>query len=253
MSFDHEWLSLREPFDARARSPRLRDAAVTWLAGEPRATITDLGAGTGATFRYLAPHLEGGVEWTSVDHDPTLLDLATAATGGRGVLVDLARELPALGGLVTASAFFDLVSSSWIERFVAALEGRPLYATLTVDGRDRIEPEDPDDAWVTAGFRHHQTETDKGFGIAEGTRAHTTLVLALRRHGYRVDEARSDWTIRSPRRILAPLLGGMAERAAEYSGDRARAERWLERRLSRRITVTVGHRDLFALPGAPRC
>ncbi len=250
MGFDGEWLSAREPFDARARAPRLRDAAASWIASQPGGTVTDLGAGTGATFRYLAPHLPDDVEWTFVDQDRALLDVATASTGARGLCVDLASTLPPLGDLVTASAFFDLVSSAWIERLVDALAGRPLYATLTVDGEDRLDPCDPDDDWVSTAFRRHQTETDKGFGVALGPEAHAVLAQSLRARGYRVDEARSDWVIRSPRKVLGPLLGGMATRASELTGDSARAEAWLDRRLSGSLTVTVGHRDLFALPGA---
>jgi hypothetical protein len=78
--FTASWLALREPHDARARAPQavavLGPAAVSTAA--PRAVV-DLGAGSGANFRYLAPRLGGAQTWTLVDHDDALLDAAEHA------------------------------------------------------------------------------------------------------------------------------------------------------------------------------
>ncbi|MEL6546361.1 MAG: class I SAM-dependent methyltransferase [Myxococcota bacterium] len=250
MSFDKEWLDLREPSDTRARSPRIREFVASWLNQQPRATITDIGAGTGSTFRYLDSHLHTKVEWTFVDYNETTLRDAAYSCGATPVLQDLAQGFPSFGDLVTASAFFDLVSVEWIEKFVDALDGRALYATLTVDGVDQITPLDEDDAWVAECFRRHQTETDKGFGTAAGPDAHQLLCNSLRARGYRVDEASSPWHLRGERSLIHALLTGMAERATE--SDPVRAKQWLERRIGSPLTVTVGHRDLFAVPGGSR-
>ncbi|MDJ0891981.1 MAG: class I SAM-dependent methyltransferase, partial [Gammaproteobacteria bacterium] len=72
--FSGEWLALREPVDDRSRSGTL----VTRLsarAPEGRLRVLDLGAGTGANLRYLAPRLGGEQEWLLVDHDSSLLGL----------------------------------------------------------------------------------------------------------------------------------------------------------------------------------
>ena len=78
-SFDAGWLALRGPADAAARSARLtRRLADALVDGGARpARLLDLGAGTGANLRYLAPRLAAaGVAqqaWRLVDYDPDLL------------------------------------------------------------------------------------------------------------------------------------------------------------------------------------
>ena len=67
------WLALREPADAAARSTELLEALVALL---PRSglVIHDLGCGTGAMGRWLAPRLPGPQRWTLHDRDSDLLD-----------------------------------------------------------------------------------------------------------------------------------------------------------------------------------
>jgi hypothetical protein len=86
--FSAEWLALREPHDADARAaeligllrtqpPLTRNGAEA--APVPRA-IVDLGAGSGANLRWLAPRLGGEQAWLLVDHDSALLVAAETAT-----------------------------------------------------------------------------------------------------------------------------------------------------------------------------
>ena len=95
--FDADWLSQREPFDRAARDPGLETAFVDALRAnhhshallsdspgdrsiEPRAMrLADLGGGTAANFRALAPRIDGDQHWVLFDHDPLLL----AAAPGR--------------------------------------------------------------------------------------------------------------------------------------------------------------------------
>ena len=74
--FTAEWLHLREPLDAASRDATL----VEWLPqiGGTR-HVVDLGAGTGANLRYLAPLLGGAQEWLLVDDDAPLLAAADDA------------------------------------------------------------------------------------------------------------------------------------------------------------------------------
>ncbi|CAN5400184.1 hypothetical protein BH09PSE5_BH09PSE5_01950 [soil metagenome] len=90
--FSAEWLSLREPFDARARARAAQDLRLAdWLlsirsaaarsrssdgAGPPVPSplrIVDLACGTGASLRALGPLLGENQQWLVVDHDAALL------------------------------------------------------------------------------------------------------------------------------------------------------------------------------------
>ena len=69
--FSADWLGLREPFDATARDRALAGSMA--LTQKP-CHVLDLGAGTGANVRYLAPLLGGEQIWTLIDHDAGLLE-----------------------------------------------------------------------------------------------------------------------------------------------------------------------------------
>jgi SAM-dependent methyltransferase len=76
--FDADWLALREPFDHAARSLHLAQRLAERLPVRPR--LVDLGAGTGSMFRFLAPIIGRGQDWTLVDADAALLDDAFGRT-----------------------------------------------------------------------------------------------------------------------------------------------------------------------------
>jgi SAM-dependent methyltransferase len=83
--FDADWLRNREPWDALARDRQASGwglpALQAWTAArlaqrEARGgvlQVLDLGSGTGANLRYLAPRLGGDQRWCLVDHDAALL------------------------------------------------------------------------------------------------------------------------------------------------------------------------------------
>ena len=271
--FSADWLALREPADARARDacsglldalPRCAAPATAAAhAGTVDAAaplqVLDLGAGTGANFRYLQPRLRGAPHWTLADHDRALLDVAVAraATTARlaTTVVDLAAALESLafpaGGLVTASALLDLVSGPWLARLAdrcRAARAQVLFA-LTYDGRCTCRPTEPDDVKIIALVNRHQ-RTDKGFGPALGPAAAHAAAAQFALRGYRVRRARSDWRIDASEPALqAALLGGWAQaaRAIEPAAG-AQVDDWLERRrrhlANGRSQLTVGHEDL---------
>ncbi len=272
-AFSADWLALREPADTRARdSAGLLDAlnqrAPVFAAeaqasvvdgGTSRRRVLDLGAGTGANFRYLQPRLKGTCHWMLVDHDRALL--AEAATrAGRDVpleasVVDLAAALESLSipdrGLVTASALLDLVSGPWLTRLAArcrAARAEVLFA-LTYDGRASCRPVEPDDADIVALVNRHQRR-DKGFGAALGPAAAATAAAQFVAVGYRVRRARTDWQLEGSEPALqAALLEGWAQAAQEMRPEsRAQVEDWLRRRRRHlahgRSRLTVGHEDL---------
>ena len=244
--------------------------------------VIDLACGTGANLRWLAPRLGGAQQWLVVDHDAALLQRWPACLGlpegrrqsrlhhsGNGFSadivrqqLDLAQDLEALpwhaAQLVTASALLDLVSAAWLHRFVAAATAArvAVLMALSVDGRHRFAPRDAADAGVAALFEGHQ-QRDKGFdGPALGVAAGPALMLALRRAGYSVSHARSDWWLdsRQDTQALAlqrALVDGMAGAATEQQPAAAATVRaWQQRRLALAAcsTLRVGHIDMLALP-----
>lgn len=260
--FSAEWLTLREPYDAAARHPDLLGAVRDWRPGDGL-TVMDLGAGTGANFRALAPWLGGEQKWRLIDHDGALLDHAVAATAAwaavRGMAVETAASGLVLRGpdgtirlrmirqdlaqsdaldlvgtdLVTASALLDLVSADWVERLAAACHraGAAVFATLSYDGRIAWAPTDPDDARVTQAFNRHQ-RSDKGFGPALGPDGASHLAATLGRCGYAVATGSSDWVLGpADRPLQSALLDGIAAAArATEPQDRPAIDAWAERR-----------------------
>ena len=276
--FSAEWLALREPVDHRSVNGTVREAVVAWIGARDHIDIVDLGCGSGSNLRGLAPILSASQRWRLVDWDRALLDHARAAlaawadesrntadglalrASGRRIEVwfdqadlakDHARVLEKPCDLVTAAAFFDLVSTAWIAGFCDALAHRrlPLYAVLTYDGRESWTPADGGDAAMLAAFHAHQ-ESDKGFGPAAGPRAIKTLRDALEAHGYVVVvSGESSWRMnRDDADMIAALAAGSA-RAAVESGkvSESDAAAWLAARRDA-DTCRIGHVDLFARP-----
>src|SRR5258705_10769178 len=69
-----DWLALREPFDAAARSEALTRALAAALPRDRPLKAVDLGAGRGSNVRYLASRLpQQPQEWLLVDEDARLL------------------------------------------------------------------------------------------------------------------------------------------------------------------------------------
>src|SRR5580765_2302390 len=77
-----DWLALREPADAAARSVSLTRevAAALGIPSGGALRILDLCSGTGSNVRYLAPRLLTPQDWLLVDRDAELLARAPAST-----------------------------------------------------------------------------------------------------------------------------------------------------------------------------
>ena len=282
--FELDWLDLREPHDAAARSEALAEALIARLPARPR--LMDLGAGTGSLFRWLAPRIGRAQAWTLVDQNREMTEAAFDTIADRAEQVGLKVTFPnrrtllvhAPGGAwrvealiadlahapdnlplhnadaVVCSALCDLVSVPWVERMAAALRV-PFYACLNVDGRDRFLPPVPGDAVVARGFARDQGR-DKGFGgRALGPKAVAEIARAFGARGFEVQSAASDWVLRGgpATALMSELVFGHAEAAlAQDRRQGAQISAWRERRLQQsslgRLQARVGHRDVLALP-----
>ena len=266
-----DWLDLREPADHRARSVELAGELAAALRPGP-VRILDIGCGSGATTRWLAPLLPGPQEWELLDRDPALLALVpdrTAAVRDRGgapvacstrraeITALTARDLATFSA-VTASALVDLLTATEIDGLAAACAAArvPALLTLTVMGPVEIDPPDPEiDAEVTAAFDAHQRRTVVGRPLL-GPDAARATVQAFRRHGMTVHTADSPWRLDDGDRILtARWLTERVDAAVEHQPDlQMRATEALHRRLMNRapLRAVIYHIDLLALPiGGP--
>jgi hypothetical protein len=240
-----EWLALREPADAAARSGEL----AARLARHLRAplVIHDLGGGSGAMGRWLAPRLPGPQRWVVHDRDADLLELAA----GPGVEVrqtDLARLTAtdvAGADLVTASALLDLLTADELGGILTACAGVPVLFALSVAGRVALTPAEPLDARIAAAFNAHQRRNGLlGPDAVAAVRAACPGVL-VRPSPWRLGAADA--------RLAAEWLEGWVAAACEQEpGLTADAAAYRERRLAQAaagtLAVTVDHADLLVLP-----
>jgi hypothetical protein len=248
-----EWLLLREPADAAARSAELVERLRRRLAKAGPLLIHDLGGGSGAMGRWLAPRLAGQQHWVVHDRDAGLLELAVA-TGPAAVTVearrsDITRLTPhdlAGASLITASALLDLLTAEGLVRMLRVCTGRPMLLTLTVVGRVILNPADPLDARIGAAFNAHQRR-----GGLLGPDAVATAVKELgaevlvRPSPWRLDAAHAD--------LMAEWFDGWVAAACEQDPAlAAEAGAYRDRRLAQaaagELAVTVDHADLLVLP-----
>jgi hypothetical protein len=263
--FSAAWLTLREPYDRRARNAAVQDAVAQAFASRDYVAVVDLGCGTGATLRAVSALLPQRQHWRLIDHDGDLLAGAMTASAAVSPAIAIATEMLDLAAgpeqalereadLLTMSALLDLVSTDWLDRLVAAAARQrlPLYAALTYDGRVALIPPSRDDGTVIAAVNRHQL-TDKGFGPALGPAAANLAVERLRRNGFAVITGASDWCFgASDRDIQTAMLEGWAQAAGEMGIAAPVLGAWLAERLEHvaagRATMRVGHVDLFANP-----
>jgi hypothetical protein len=288
--FTAEWLALREPADAAARSGRLLQAVAARFAPETNLTILDVGAGTGSNARYLAERLHMQQQWLLLDHDPSLLieasqrlrawgearglvvsrDEGAWRVEGEGLAVTFATRLADVADLslsselfldrrlVTASALLDLVSASWLESLASECRqaGAAGLFALTYDGRIDCSPEEPGDEDIRQLVNEHQ-RGDKGFGPALGPSACTVAAECFGALGYSVEREASDWHLEPDAGELQhQLIEGWSRAAVQMAPDRSAFIReWTDRRLTHVLEghsrLVVGHEDLAVwLPGA---
>jgi hypothetical protein len=247
------WLALREPADAAARAPDL----VGHLPPAGRWIIHDLGCGTGAMGRWLAPRLSGPQHWVLHDRDADLLKLAAIDVPGVTIETrrsDVTRLCPAdLAGasLITASALLDLLTEDELNGLVGLCAGAgcPALLTLSVVGHVELNPADSLDGRVAAAFDAHQRR-----GRLLGPDAVTAAAEAFGRRGAEVLVRPSPWRLGSAHAGLAAewftgWLGAACEQEPELADDLGEyGRKRLEQAKAGRLAVILHHADLLAQP-----
>jgi hypothetical protein len=253
-----DWLVLREPADAAARSAELAERLGRHLAAADRLVIHDLGGGSGAMGRWLASRLPGPQHWVVHDRDARLLELAVAdPPGGDSVTVearrsDVTRLAPgelAGASLITASALLDLLTARELARLLGACAGCPLLLAVTVVGRVTLTPAEPLDALMGAAFNAHQRR-----GRLLGPDAVAAAVDVLRGTGAEILVRPSPWHLDAAHAGLTAewFCGWVAAACEQEPTLAAEAGAYRDRRLAQvaagTLAVSVDHADLLVLP-----
>jgi hypothetical protein len=262
------WLALREPADAAARSPELAELLKRALPSTGRHVIHDLGCGTGAMGRWLAPRLPGPQHWVLHDRDADLLELAAAeppgpAADGATVTLeakpsDITRLAPddlADTSLITASALLDTLTAEELAALVTvcASTGCPILLTLSVVGRVELTPPDPLDRLVAAAFDAHQRRTTDRGGLL-GPDAVALSVQELGRLEAEVLVRPSPWRLGASEAKLAVewFIGWIGAAREQQPELIAQTGDYRRRRLAQAevggLAVGVEHADVLALP-----
>jgi hypothetical protein len=262
-----EWLALREPADAAARALDLVEQ-LGRLPETGRWVIHDLGCGTGAMGRWLAPRLSGPQHWVLHDLDLDLLEVAAVEAPGPAAdraavsvepkqsdITSLHQRDLAGASLITASALLDVLTEDQLAGLVSVCAGAgcPALLTLSVVGRVEVIPADPLDGRVAGAFDDHQRRaTDRGRLV--GPDAVGFAVEEFARLGSDALVRPSPWRLGPLQaELAAEWFTGWAAAACEQQVDLvAETGAYRRRRLAQaragRLAVTVGHADVLILP-----
>ena len=246
-----EWLDLREPADAAARSAELVECLNDHLPGG-HLVIHDLGGGSGAMGRWLAPRLRVPQHWVVHDRDAGLLELAVCSAPNsitvEARMSDITRLTPgdlAGASLITASALLDLLTATELAQMLRACAGHPMLLALTVVGRVTLTPAESLDALIGAAFNAHQRRGGRLGPDAVAAAVDALGGAEVRPSPWRLDAAHAELT--------AEWLGGWVAAACEQEPAlAAEAGTYRDRRLAQvaagELAVTVDHADLLVLP-----
>ena len=266
VTVDPDWLAARAAADTSARAATvgtLLPELINYLTGTGGLggvlEIIDLGAGTGANQRWLAPRLPFRQRWIHLDHDPAIIrslplpEDTVIIDGSVEALGHLLAGSASDHRLVACSALLDVLTTSQLDALCQALVENqvPAYFSLSVTGILSISPVNPHDQRLLDAFNDHQRRAGRA-----GPEAITLAVDALCASGFTVRTQETPWqlTASSDPRFVEQLLQERLDAAVAHDASLAAAAKaWLELRRVQLglgiLNVEVGHRDILALPG----
>lgn len=263
---DPDWLAARVAADGAARAatvstllPELSRYLIEAAGPGGTVQIIDLGAGTGANQRWLAPRLPIQQRWLHLDHNPVIsrsLPLAAETEIVDESVEALGELLTRSSGdrqLVSCSALLDVLTTEQIQAVCRAVivNRVPAFFSLTVTGGLRLSPADAHDQLLLAAFNDHQRRAGRA-----GPEATTLTVNLLRAAEFTVTTQETPWrlTAESGLAFVDQMLEERLAAAVAQDPALARtAAAWLELRRAQLaaglLRIELDHCDILGLPG----
>jgi hypothetical protein len=263
---DPDWLAARVAADDAARAatvstllPELSRYLIEAAGPGGTVQIIDLGAGTGANQRWLAPRLPIRQRWLHLDHNPVIsrsLPLAAETEIVDESVEALGELLTRSSGdrqLVSCSALLDVLTTEQIQAVCSAvIDNRvPAFFSLTVTGGLRLSPADAHDQLLLGAFNDHQRRAGRA-----GPEATTLTVNLLRAAEFTVTTQETPWrlTAESGLAFVDQMLEERLAAAVAQDPALARtAAAWLELRRAQLaaglLRIELDHCDILGLPG----
>ena len=261
-----DWLLQRAEVDDRSRSLELaRETAALLPVG--RQVVHDLGSGSGAMMRWLAPQLPGPQRWVLHDADASILEhrdpepvidasgLPVICRASVEPLAELDASMLANATLVVASALLDVITFAEARTIVeACVELRvPVLFSLTVAGRVEFDPADVLDEQFVSAFNAHQRREVDGRRLL-GPEATGIVASMLMDAGWHVRTVSAPWKLApADGELIAEWLDGWLDAAVEQQSRlRGLADGYRTNRRAQLaaggLRVTVNHEDVLAWP-----
>jgi hypothetical protein len=266
VTVDPRWLAARAAADTSARAatvdtllPELINYLIEIRGIDGVLEVIDLGAGTGANQRWLAPRLPFQQRWIHLDHDPAIS--RSVPQPDDTMIIDssvesLSRFLADGSSdhrLVSCSALLDVLTTAQLDTVCKAVIDNqvPALFSLSVTGAQSVSPVDSHDQRLLDAFNRHQRRAGRA-----GPEAITLAGDALRAGGFTVRTQETPWQLSASgdSAFVAQLLQERLDAAVALDpGLAVMAEAWFELRRAQLelgvLRIEIGHRDLLALPG----
>lgn len=282
------WLAYRYSCDAQARNPEIEHKFLEFFDHHAHQLhITDVGAGTGANFRYYFNKIKQDQDWTLIEQDPHIIrachiclekfahehqynlqqegeDFLITSAGKTARIrtiqgsLDHIEQLTDLqkADVVTANAVFDLISYDQFDRLAGKLSENKVCLLATMNYYETsFLPFSEKDHWFMQLYHTHMTRP-QSFGIAMGPNCVEEMLDLLAQHHMLIEQEGSQWHISRRHTTMQHFLLQFIENAIKdlslADGEQKDFNEWIAERKAqshdRALEIYVDHCDIFAYP-----